>query len=207
MTDKILKTAKDNLPSSIDVSAVTCLGAPPAIQGPEDADLAKPILLENLRKCEMEGVDLCVISCFDDPGLTEATKQSSIPVLGIGRSAFTLASLMPEKFAVLTTVQEAVPTIEVNLNNYSLMQFCENVVASNIPVLDFEKHPEKSKIKMEKIIEKLLESSQLGSIVLGCAGMADLAEDFREKFKIPIIDGVAASALLGVSLLGVKNGP
>jgi Asp/Glu/hydantoin racemase len=40
-----------------------------------------------------------------------------------------------------------------------------------------------------------------GAVVLGCAGMADLAAQFSQIHKVPVIDGFAAAVGLASSLV------
>jgi len=70
------------------------------------------------------------------------------------------------------------------------------VHASNIPVLDFENKPEETQIKMREIIYNLLKEYSIGSIALGCAGMAHLANPFSKEFGMPVIDGVSCSSFV-----------
>ena len=42
------------------------------------------------------------------------------------------------------------------------------------------------------------------AIVLGCAGMADLAAKLSQKFGVPVIDGVAAAVKQAEALVGLK---
>ena len=206
MTDKIVMSANTALKNRVKVRGVTCFGAPSAIQGPNDAIKAKPILFSNLKEIEISNSELAVIACFDDPFLLEARETFSTPTIGIGWAAFIMCSLYSDKFGVITTVPEAVPVIEENLKNYGLFDKCSLVHASNIPVLDFENKPEETQIKMREIIYNLLKEYSIGSIALGCAGMAHLANPFSKEFGMPIIDGVHAAALLGEGMLAMPNG-
>lgn len=206
MTDKIVLSANTALNNRRNVTGVTCFGAPSAIQGPSDAEKAKPILFSNLKEAEKAESKLAVIACFDDPFLFEARRTISIPTIGIGWAAFTMCSLYSDKFGVITTVSEAVPVIEDNLKNYGLLDKCSFVHASNIPVLDFENKPEETKVQMREIIHNLLQEYSIGAIALGCAGMAHLAKPFSKEFNMPVVDGVYAAALLGEGMLAVPNG-
>ena len=206
MTDKIVLSATTALDNRRNVAGVTCFGAPSAIQGPDDAEKAKPILFSNLKDTEKAGSKLAVIACFDDPFLLEARRTISIPTIGIGWAAFTMCSLYADNFGVITTVAEAVPVIEDNLKNYGLFDKCSFVHASNIPVLDFENRPEETQVQMREIIHSLLQEYSIGSIALGCAGMAHLAKPFSKEFNMPVVDGVYAAALLGEGMLAVPNG-
>ena len=42
------------------------------------------------------------------------------------------------------------------------------------------------------------------AIVLGCAGMADLAAKLSQKFGVPVVDGVAAAVKQAEALVGLK---
>jgi len=206
MTDKIVLSANTALNGRRNVKGVTCFGAPSAIQGPSDAEKAKPILFANLKEAEQADSKLAVIACFDDPFLLEARETISTPTIGIGWAAFTMCLLYADKFGVITTVSEAVPVIEDNLKNYGLFDKCSFVHASNIPVLDFENKPEQTQIQMREIIQSLLQEYSIGSVALGCAGMAHLAKPFSKEFNMPVVDGVYAAALLGEGMLEMPNG-
>tara|TARA_B100000676_G_scaffold305653_1_gene360302 strand:- start:723 stop:1394 length:672 start_codon:yes stop_codon:yes gene_type:complete len=206
MTDKIVLSANTALNGRRNVKGVTCFGAPSAIQGPSDAEKAKPILFANLKEAEQADSKLAVIACFDDPFLLEARETISTPTIGIGWAAFTMCSLYADKFGVITTVSEAVPVIEDNLKNYGLFDKCSFVHASNIPVLDFENKPEQTQVQMREIIQSLLQEYSIGSVALGCAGMAHLAKPFSKEFNMPVVDGVYAAALLGEGMLEMPNG-
>jgi Asp/Glu/hydantoin racemase len=78
MTDKIVMSANTALNNRVKVRGVTCFGAPSAIQGPNDAIKAKPILFSNLKEAEISKSELAVIACFDDPFLLEARETSQL---------------------------------------------------------------------------------------------------------------------------------
>src|SRR5438128_1633035 len=42
------------------------------------------------------------------------------------------------------------------------------------------------------------------AIVLGCAGMADLAQKLSRKFGVPVVDGVAAAVKQAEALAGLR---
>ena len=42
------------------------------------------------------------------------------------------------------------------------------------------------------------------AIVLGCAGMADLAAELSKEFGVPVIDGVSAAVKLVESLVALR---
>ena len=52
-------------------------------------------------------------------------------------------------------------------------------------------------------IYKALDEDRSESIVLGCAGMADLATKLSKEFGVPVIDGVTAAVKLVESLVSL----
>jgi allantoin racemase len=57
--------------------------------------------------------------------------------------------------------------------------------------------------KLEAEIVRALEGGA-DAIVLGCAGMADLATALSRKFDVPVVDGVAAAVKQAEALAALK---
>ena len=117
----------------------------------------------------------CIIACFDDTGLDAARCLSAMPVIGIGEAAFHMASLIAGKFSVVTTLSRSVPAIEHNLVRYGLDSRCAKVRASDVPVLELEVPGSNARQRISEEIEHAILDDRAEAIVLGCAGMADLA--------------------------------
>ena len=79
--------------------------------------------------------DAFVIACFDDTGLEAARCATGAPVVGIGEAAFHMASLIADKFSVVTTLSRSIAPIEHNLAKYGLSRRCARVRAADAPVL------------------------------------------------------------------------
>ena len=150
-------------------------------------------------------VSLHPFACFDDTGLAEARKLSGVPTIGIGEAAFHAAMLLGTKFSVVTTLSVSVPVIEENLKDYGLDSMCLKVRASDVPVLDLEIPGSDAQDKISKEISRSLSDEKPGAVVLGCAGMADLAAQFSQTHKVPVIDGVVAAVGLASGLVGASS--
>jgi allantoin racemase len=77
-------------------------------------------------------------------------------------------------------------------------------------VLDLEKPGSGAEAKLEAEIARALDKGA-EAIVLGCAGMADLPQKLSRKFRVPVVDGVAAAvkqaeALVSLGLSTSKRG-
>ena len=130
------------------------------------------------------------------------------PVVGIGEAVFHVASLIAHRFAVVTTLARSIPVIETNLLRYGLD-----------PALRARARPPMSRSWSSRIRPRTparasaprsrARSSDDGAeaIVLGCAGMADLAASLAAEFAVPVIDGVAAAVVLaeGLAAIGLRT--
>ncbi|MEO8883208.1 MAG: aspartate/glutamate racemase family protein, partial [Devosia sp.] len=61
--------------------------------------------------------------------------------------------------------------------------------------------PARGRISRE--IDRAIQEDHAEAIVLGCAGMADLAAELSRQHGLPVIDGVAAAVKLAESLVGL----
>lgn len=205
MTDKIAAAARAVAASDIEIEGRTCAGSPPSIQGAADGDLAAPHFLAELVKAEAEGARAVIIACFDDTALAEARTRVAIPVIGIGEAGYHAAILMGKKFSVVTTLSVSIPVLEKNLADYGLASHCLKVRASEVPVLDLEKEGSDAREKISAEIARAIAEDGAGAIVLGCAGMADLAAALSDQHGVPVIDGVAAATGFARTLVGLSN--
>ena len=60
-----------------------------------------------------------------------------------------------------------------------------------VTIIELEK--ERSHAAIERQVELAFSDDDVQAVVLGCAGMADLAQDMSKRFARPVIDGVAAA--------------
>ncbi|MFN7573220.1 MAG: aspartate/glutamate racemase family protein, partial [Betaproteobacteria bacterium] len=84
---------------------------------------------------------------------------------------------------------------------------CARVRAAEVPVLALEEPGSPARARIAEEIERALREDRAEAIVLGCAGMADLAAGLSREFGVPVVDGVAAAVKLAESLvaLGLKT--
>ena len=94
----------------------------------------------------------------------------------------------------------SVPVIEANLAAYGFAARCGKVRASEVPVLSLETDKDVSCETIAAEIAAALEDDKPDAIVLGCAGMADLALTLSDRFRLPVIDGVAVAIALAEGL-------
>lgn len=204
MTEKIAAAARAALPAGASVIALTNHAGPASIQGPEDGARAVPGLLALVAGATTDArADAIVIACFDDTALAEARALSPVPVIGIGEAAFHAAMMLGARYSVVTTLSVSVPVIEANLAAYGIAGSCIRVRASEVPVLDLEHPGSAAEDRVSAEIARALAEDGAAAIVLGCAGMADLAARLQARHGVPVIDGVAAACGMAWVLAGL----
>jgi len=207
MTEKIRRAAERAAAPGTRIVAVNPPVGPESIEGFYDDALAVPGLLAEIAKGEAHGVAAHVIACFDDTGLDAARALAGAPVVGIGEAAFHAASLVAGRFAVVTTLARSVPGIEFNLLRYGLAARCARVRAADVPVLALEERRRDACERIDAQIAAAKVDDGAEAIVLGCAGMADLAAELTARHGLPVVDGVAAAVALAETLvrLGLRT--
>ncbi len=204
MTAKIAAAARAVAAPTTEVLAATSTEGPVSIEGYFDGALSLPGLLAEIARGESEGLDAHIIACFDDTGLDAARALATAPVIGIGEAGYHLASLVAGRFSVVTTLSRSVPVIEDNLRRYGLDRRCARVRATEIRVLDLEDAASPARDRIADQIEAAKREDRAEAIVLGCAGMADLADALSAAHGLPVIEGVSAAVKLAEALVDLR---
>ncbi|MDG1801787.1 MAG: aspartate/glutamate racemase family protein [Paracoccaceae bacterium] len=199
MTDKIAIAARAIARPDTQIVTANSQDGPASIQGFLDVATCIPGLLAEVAK--HPDVDAIVIACFDDTGVDAVRTLVDVPVLGIGEAAYHAASMIANKFSVITTLSRSVPGLENNLMLYGLAQKCARVRATDIPVLKLEEGDPATLFKIKSEIRESIAQDNTEAIVLGCAGMTDLMAQLSKEFGLPVIDGIAAGVTFAEALV------
>ena len=203
MTDKAGEAARMVAASGTEIIAVNPEYGPISIEGYYDEVFSIPGLLEEVRKGDASGCQGTVIACFDDTGLDAARCIASGPVVGTCEAAMHTASLLANSFSIVTPLRRSIPALEELSVKYGMSGKCHRIRAAEVPVLELE-NPDSESTKLIRVeIQKALDDDRSEAIVLGCAGMVDLAAELSEEFGVPVIDGVSAAVKLVESLVAL----
>ena len=176
---------------------------PVSIEGRYDEAFCVPGLLEEIAKAEELGFDGHVIACFDDPGPEAARELARAPVVGIAEAAVHPNTFGVGSFTIVTTLARAVPTIEQRTRKYGIVRHCRKVRAAEFRVLALEEPGSGARDLLRAEIARAIAEDRCEAVILGCAGMADLARDLAAEFGLPVIDGVAAATKLVEAVVGL----
>ena len=211
MTRKIGEAARAVAAPGTEIVAVSPKTGPVSIEGYYDEAVSVIGLLEEIHAGEREGFDGYVVACFGDPGLLAAREAARGPVVGIAEAAMRAACFVSTGFSVVTTLRRACGQIRDLTELYGVQSFCRNVRASELAVLDLEDPRSNARAIIMEECRRARDEDEAGAILLGCAGMADLAADIERELGVPVIDGVAAAvkfveALVGIGVRTSKRG-
>ena len=156
---------------------------------------------------EGKDADAVVIACFGDPGLDAARELADGPVVGIAEAAMHAASFLGRGFSVVTTLGRTAGRAWDLAERYGMTRFCRNVRACEIPVLALEDPESDAFAAIVAESRRAVADDGAEAIVLGCAGMADLAARMTDAVGVPVIDGVAAATktVEGLVAMGLRT--
>ena len=205
MTARMRDAACAVASSETDIVAVTAEYGPESIEGYYDEVFSVPAMLDAV-KAHPDSAGI-VVGCFDDTGVDAARCVTSAPVIGICQAAMQVASVVSGSFTVVTTLGRSVPALEHLARRYGYGDLCRRVRASEIPVLALEDPASGARDQLRAEIRRALDEDGCEAIVLGCAGMVDMARTFSEEFAVPVVEGVTAAVKLaeGLAVLGVST--
>ncbi|MDF0750723.1 aspartate/glutamate racemase family protein [Marinobacter sp. 71-i] len=208
MTETIGTAAKNVAASGTRITATQPASGPVSIESHFDEAISAVGVAEEVLAGERseDPVDAYVIACFGDPGLLAARELTRAPVIGIAEAAFHVATMISTRFSVVTTLGRTGIIAEHLLESYGFNHHCRRVRAAEIPVLDLERN---AKVAVQRLVEecrRAKEEDNIGAIVLGCGGMADLTDYLTDAVGLPIIEGVTAAVKLSEALVGLNLG-
>jgi allantoin racemase len=204
MTRRIGLAAQAVVAPGTDIIACSPAMGPVSIEGHYDEAMSVPGLLDEVRQGEEQGMDGYVIACFGDPGLLAARELARGPVLGLAEAAMHAASFVATGFSIVTTLARTCVIARQLVQTYGMAHYCRNIRATDLPVLDLEAQPADAYRIILQECQHALAEDQAGAIVLGCAGMADLAAELQRTLGVPVIDGVGAAVKFVEALVGLR---
>jgi allantoin racemase len=186
------------------VDVVNPPGAPPAIESALDEAACVPPMLALVRDARAHGYDAVVIACFSDPGLDAAREATDLPAVGIQDASMHLAAQLGYRFSVLTTLAHRAPVRE----RAALLAGLDRRLAScrplDLPVLETVVNREQVVQKVIRIGRQAVEEDGAEVLILGCAGLGDLAARASTEIGVPVIDPNAAALKLCETLVDLR---
>lgn len=170
--------------------------------------LASAHIVEKAVQAERDGYDGVFISCFGDPAVDASREQVRIPVVGGFEPAAITASLISDKWSIVTVSKNAIPLIRGVARKLGIENNIASIRDINTPLLELrdDKIIEKRLLKQ---IEKAVDEDGAEAIALGCTGLGrvaqNLAQQMAAKGKPVAVVSPTASAIGFLELL-IRSG-
>ena len=207
MTERMVPAAQAAVGPNYGIVGDQATRGPESIEGYYDEALSVPPLLDRFSSLDAERFAAAVVACFDDTGLDAARCITDIPVVGLCQASCLAASQIANSLAIVTTLSQSVPALKDLVGRYGFSQICTKVLASDIPVLELETAGSRAEDKLANLCREAVETYGAEAVILGCAGMVDLAASLQDRLGLPVIEPVSAAAAQAAALatLGLKN--
>ncbi|MCC6178982.1 MAG: aspartate/glutamate racemase family protein [Chloroflexi bacterium] len=190
--------------ADVQLDVVNPPGAPPAIESALDEAACVPPMLRLVTTAQRDGYDAVVIACFSDPGLDAAREATDLPVVGIQDAAMHLAAQLGYRFSVLTTLAHRAPVRERAALVAGLDRRLTSCRPLNLPVLETVVNREQVVQRVIRTGRQAVEEDGAEVLVLGCAGLGDLAPRASREIGVPVIDPNAAALKLCETLVDLR---
>ena len=203
---KNLCVARAVAATGTEITASQPAAGAPSIEDHCDEAVAVIGILEEVRKGEQNAVDGYVIACFGDPGVRAARELARGPVVGMSEAAMHAATFIADGFSIVTLPSRTRIHAERVLREAGLAQHCRSIRAIDVPVLQFEDADEQLVSMLTEECRRAVVEDRAETIVLGCAGLADLVPPLVDALGVPVIEGVAAAVKIVEGLLALGLG-
>jgi len=200
MTKEYLESIKDLL------TQTECVGikqGPASIETFYDEAFAQPEILKIADQYK-DKCDAIVLNCFADPGLYAIRELLEIPVIGPAEASMVVATMLGHKFAVISTMKNSGPWTELQAKAYGLDSHMAAAISIDIPVLELSTDPKKTTDYIVSAAKDIIQHKGAEVIVLGCTGMASIAEMVRRELDVPLIEPLATALKVAEMMIDLK---
>ncbi len=187
------------------VDVVSLPHGPPSVETPEAHAEVIPLVVKRVLEFK-DKYDGFIVNCFLDPGVNLLKGLIEKPVVGPCEASMALASMVSSKIGIVTVGNEALWMIEEHVRELGFGDRLVALEGIELGVLDIDKDIE---LTVKKLVEASRRALEKGAevIVLGCTGLAGLAEKVEREIGVPVIDpsGAAIKVLEALVKLRVRN--
>ena len=110
--------------------------------------------------------------------------------------------VLAKRFSIITTLPRSVPAIEDLVQRYGAQNHCRKVRCIDLPVLALEADMGHAYGLLRAEIIRARDDEGAEAVVLGCAGMSELADSLSRETGVVVIDGVIVATKLAEALVG-----
>jgi len=191
------------LPEGVVADCVCLEQGPVSVETMLDEAFAAAACIDRvLELTERERYDAVVVNCCADPAVHALKEALDIPVVGAGEASYYTAALLAPSFSVVSVLKNSVPHTRLRIRSMGLEARLASVYGIDTGVLDL--HGGSAADQILKAAEQAVRYDAADCIVLGCTGMADLAEQIRARLSVPVVEPTAAAVCQAMALVSQR---
>ncbi|MGE5485660.1 MAG: aspartate/glutamate racemase family protein [Ignavibacteriales bacterium] len=140
--------------------------------------------------------DGILIGCFADPAVEAAREIVRIPVLGLAEPSMTAAALLGHTFAIVSVQRNSRAWGELQVSGLGTTPRLAASAGVEIPVGRLGENPQATADAIVEEARRCIVERGAEVIVLGCGGMAPVADLVRERLDVPVVEPLSAGLKL-----------
>ena len=177
---------------------------PESIEFSLDEYYAAPEILSRVGEAEKNGYDAVVVSCFGDPALHAARECVRIPMVGLMESSMMLASMLGDKFSIVTAPKETVPSMKRMTKMVAVENKLASIRAISVPVLRLHENEKATKRAFIEEAKSAIEEDGADVVIPGCGGFSAWASELAEELGVPVVDPGGAALKIAEALVKLR---
>ena len=172
------------------IDCSTLREGPFGIESDDDIESVKPLIVDKIEASP--DYDAYVIACYSDPGLADCRRRFAKPVFGMQQSALEKAVATGGKFGVLALSEQSIARHLAYIDSLGFSDRLAGELALNITVDEAANDSS----TMDRILacgRSLIDDYNASSLILGCAGMAQISSAAQRRLSVPVIEPTRAA--------------
>ncbi len=167
----------------------------PSIESERDAVVASPHILAGLAAAEKRGASAGIIGCFSDPAMDAVREVVTMPIVGPGQAAVTLALQLGERFSILAPHEERAKRAFPRYRAQALADRLASVRGVGVSVVDLAKGANDAWDRIAAAGRRCIEEDGADVIVMGCMSMAFMGveRELGRRLGAPVVSPVLAA--------------
>ncbi len=188
--------------SGMGIDCVTLQHGPPGVASDIDIATVAPLVTKYVSNDQV--ADAFVIACYSNPGLDEARKLTSKPVIGIGEAAISSALSLGKRFGVISVSDWSVNRHAADMKARGLYERCAGDRPIGFSVMETE-----NPASIDKIVQvglTLRDEDGADVLITACAGMSRHLPKLQTATGLTIVDPVRAATAIAIGVLTAQAG-
>jgi Asp/Glu/hydantoin racemase len=206
VTELIAREAERVAAPGTKVIAATARFGVSYIETPGEAVVAAHATLEALAE-HATACDAAIIAAFADPGLDGARAVLDIPVVGIAQAAMTTASLLGNRFSLVSISRRMIPLFHACVERNGMASRLASVRMVEGSVRDVATARVELEARLVELCHRAVDEDGADVVILAGGPLAGLADQVSGRIPVPVVDGVASAVRLAEGLVAGHGRP